>query len=101
MSSVGMKRGSALADTDRTASTSGQILNAEAPSWVQVQEWDASLDRMVDVYYFWVRNRVISPAVPFRKLDGSSVARILTSPTSADVAWIAPVASNSFLISGI
>lgn len=78
----------------------GQVYNDTA--YVQTREFSAQLNRLVTVYYFWVKNRakIQNEARGFRKIDAKTVSRLLENPTALDLPWIAPIAPDAFIISG-
>lgn len=78
----------------------GAVLNADNPSYVESTEWDARLSREVPVYFFWVKNRRNTPNTAFRRIDAYTVSQMLTNPTGQGLAWMAPLAENSMILSG-
>lgn len=83
-------------------SQTGLDLYESGESWSTVQEFDATLNRLVTAYYFWVRNPTELPVGNTeRQTTASTVSSILASPTSQDIAWVAPVASDSLIVSGV
>lgn len=79
----------------------GVVLNADEPTWVQSEIWDEKMSMMVPVYYFWVKDRTITPQVKFRNTPAVEVARIISNPEAAGVAWMAPISRTAFLVDGI
>jgi len=53
------------------------------------------------VYYFWVKNRTVTPEKEFRLLPALSVGRLLKNPTSQGLSWFAPVSASSILVSNV
>ena len=53
------------------------------------------------VYYFWVKNRTVTPEKEFRSLPALSVSRLLKNPTSQGLSWFAPVSLSSILVSNV
>lgn len=80
----------------------GETHNAPYTSYVRSEEWDADLNTMVTVYYFWVKNSDREPVnIPGRKMSARRVAEILRNPKAQNIPWIAPITENSILVSGI
>ena len=79
----------------------GVVLNAEEPTWVEDTIWDDKSAAFVPVYYFWVKDRAVTPMVEFRTLAARDVAQIISSPEKAGVAWMAPISRDAFLVDGI
>lgn len=71
-------------------------------SYVHTREFDPHLNRLIEVYYFWVKNRTkIQPQARLtRNLDSRTVARLIENPTTLGVPWVAPIAPDAFIISG-
>ncbi len=90
-----------MAAGDTTGKYTGTVYQNDNPSWVEETFYDASRGAHTTVYYFWVKGRDTVPDVPFRKTAVSTVANILTNPTSEGLAWIAPIAPDSLLVSGV
>jgi hypothetical protein len=80
----------------------GDVYLPDDSSYVTSEEWDERLGKYVAVYYFWVKNRLYSPAnTAFRKMSGHRVSEILSNPLGQSIAWIAPISMNSLITSGI
>lgn len=71
-------------------------------SWSETQESDANLNRLVTVYYFWVKGASsITSGAKGRRIPAATVARIIEHPSSFDLPWIAPIAPDCFVVSGV
>lgn len=92
---------SSLAASDTTGQYSGRVYNAAAPSWVEVLVFDRITQQTVTLYYFWVAGRNATPIVPFRHIDVSTVALAIENPSALDLQWLAPIHSDSLIISGV
>ena len=80
----------------------GTVLNADDPDWVETIEWDEKLAEDITVYYFWVKDKKVTPRhKDFRSMSAASVAAIITNPSDAGLAWAAPIADNAFVITGV
>lgn len=80
----------------------GTVLNADEPSWVEAIEWDEQLAEDVTVYYFWVKDKKVTPRhKDFRSMSSASVAAIIANPSAAGLAWAAPIADDAFIITGV
>jgi hypothetical protein len=79
----------------------GVVLNAEEPTWVEDTMWDDKAGEFIPVYYFWVKDRAITPMAEFRSLPARDVAQIISNPEGAGVAWMAPINRDAFLVDGI
>lgn len=80
----------------------GIVLNADDPKWVETTEWNEQLGEDVTVYFFWVKGRKTIPAQKdFREMSAASVASIITNPADAGLAWVAPIADDAFIVTGV
>jgi hypothetical protein len=80
----------------------GTVLNADDPKWVEATVWNELLGTDQTIYYFWVKGRKTIPShKDFRSMSAASVASILTNPADAGLSWVAPIADNAFVITGV
>lgn len=80
----------------------GQIYRPNAPSWVETEEFDSALNRLVPVYYFWVKNkREVNRTAKGRRHDSRTVARIIENSTGLDLPWISPAFTDGLLVGGV
>jgi hypothetical protein len=80
----------------------GVVLNPNNPSWVESEEFDSVLSRLVPVYYFWVKDkRTVSSLAKDRRLDARTVSRIIANSTSLDMPWISPTFSDGLMVGGV
>lgn len=71
-------------------------------SWVSKQEFDTSLQKLITAYYFWVKgHRSIPQGAYDRQLPAATVARLIENPTAQGVPWIAAVARDCMIVSGV
>jgi len=89
------------AATDTTGTYEGTVYKPEAPSWSEEVIYDPRLGRDRTIYYFWVKGRTSVPNVPFRRMAARSVAIALENPSALDLPWLAPIAPDAMLISGV
>ena len=66
--------------------------------YTQDEEWNASLGRYVDVYYFWVKDKETISS-PNKFLTLQSLKSIMLDPTANGIGWIAAINSNSVIVS--
>lgn len=66
-----------------------------------VTEYDRALDKIVTVYYFWLRNPNTVPQVESRRISAAQVAQLIADPRGSDVPWVAPIAPNAMLLSNV
>jgi len=83
-----------------TDSSLGRVYLTDAPSWVERVVYDPTLGDVLK-YYFWVSGLTVVPVVSFRSLSVATVIQAITYPSSAGLAWMAPISSNGLLISGV
>ncbi len=77
-------------------------LYGEGDSWAEHPEFDPTLQRLVTVYYFWVKgSRAIPHQSTNRKLTSETVARILTSPTAEGIPWMAAISRDCIVLSSV
>lgn len=70
-------------------------------SYVQINEYDENTNEPVTFYYFWVLNTAYVPKDNKRKISALAVKNLLENPRSQNIAWFAPISSDSFMVSGI
>lgn len=71
--------------------------------WAEAEEYDPYLKKMTTQYYFWVKNvRTIPTNTPVsRKMSAYNVARLIESPTALDLPWVAAIARDTVIVSGV
>ena len=79
----------------------GTVYNSDNPSWSQQSMFDTALGAFTTLYYFWVSGLAVTPNVPFRHTDISTVALAITNPSALDLAWMAPVSQDALIVSGV
>ena len=62
------------------------------------QTYDNVSQSFTTVYYFWVKNKTITPAVPFRNLSTSTVSNYILDPASSGDSFIYLLGSNQFAL---
>ncbi len=64
------------------------------------QRYDSKLDALVDVYYYWVKNKNTLPrnSVVHRKNTTGYVANLISNPRSGAVQWYAATDTNKIMI---
>ena len=94
---------SSVSPTTYSTSSSypGTMYNASNPSWVEQTTVDAATGALSTVYHFWVTGLTTIPDVPFRNLAITDVAMGITNPSSLDLQWLAPIAADSLIVSGV
>lgn len=71
-------------------------------SWIEKQEFDNGLQKLTTVYYFWVKGRRSVPQGAFgRQLPAATVARLIENPTAEGVPWMASIARDCMIVSGV
>ena len=89
---------------DRVNTTSGPGLSGTASErFSVVQKYNSQLDRLVDVYYFWVRNKTSLPSnsVVVRKNTAAYVANIIANPQNSGIPYYAITDTNKLLLNNI
>lgn len=86
-----------LADTVKglAAGISGTSLYGDAVYSVK-NKYDTVGQRLIPTYYFWVKNKTVTPNVPGRSLSADSVARLIADPVGYGYTCVAPTGANSF-----
>ena len=79
---------------------SGQAAYGEDTRYNLVQKYNAVLDRFVNVYYFWVRNRATLPekSVVLRKNSTAFVTNIIDTPERFSNKYYSVTDTNKFII---
>jgi hypothetical protein len=70
-------------------------------SWTETTEFDPNLNKTIKVYYFWVKGAISAPSMTGRTLPAATVARMVNNPSAFDIPWIASLAPDCFIVSGI
>ncbi len=80
----------------------GAVYGGSYGNYVETTEWDEGLAKFVPVYFFWVKNRIYAPGhVDFRSVSAKVVSEILSNPVSQGLSWVAPIAKNNLIVSGL
>ena len=91
-----------MSTSDPTAYTGpGTVYNATLPSWSTQTTFDTTLNAYVTLYFFWVSGLTVTPTVPFRHTDISTVALAITNPSGLDLSWMAPISEDAMIVSGV
>ena len=85
-----------LADTavGLTKSISGAPLYTDAYSIKQY--YDIFTKSFKNTYYFWVKNKVITPTIDFRKISAAEVSALIANPRGQGRSFISLTGKNSF-----
>jgi hypothetical protein len=86
--------GSELADQTVT----GTALNGDDSKYTVVQKYNSRLDRLVNIYYYWVRNKITLPESKNRKNSASFVANLITNPFGFGYKYYSITDTNKFQI---
>jgi hypothetical protein len=86
-----------LTDTTKglAAGISGTSLYGDAVYSVK-NKYDTVGQKLIPTYYFWVKNKTITPSVAGRTLSAENVARLISDPIGYGYTCIAPTGANSF-----
>lgn len=82
-------------------STTGTVLNADAPSWVERSVYDPVLQRDTTLYYFWVKNLTTIPNREFRHTSISQVTAGIANPSALNIAWMSAISPVGLLVNGV
>lgn len=75
---------------------------SDVGNFLAEREFDQRTGTMIDVYYFWILNPARVPSTNrARKISARQVAQTLLNPKSNDLPWMAAIAPDSMLISGV
>ena len=94
---------------------SGQVISGTAKhgddsKYTVVQKYDSNLDRFVNYYYFWVKDKVTLPIKPnkgdrhqhkHRKNTVSFVANLIANPKMFNYKYYSVTDTNKFLLNGV
>ena len=88
-----------LADTEAGLSMniSGQSKYGNAVYSVK-QTYDTISKKFKNLYYFWVENKAVVPAVDFRKISARDIAGYIADPKSKGSQYITLLSSNQFAL---
>lgn len=86
-----------LADTEvgLTANISGKTKYGANVYSIR-QKYDSISRTYKNLYYFWVKNKVVTPSVNFRQMSASDVARYIADPKSMGKRYISFIGPNEF-----
>ena len=86
-----------LADTTKglAAGISGKSRYGDVVYSVK-NKYDSVGQKLIPTYYFWVKNRTITPNVAGRILSAESVASLIADPIGYGYTCVAPTGANSF-----
>lgn len=68
-------------------------------NWSQFDEWDSVTSSYKTYYYFWVKNPIYLPKINTRNKSVNEITNALIDPLNLNIPWMAPIDSNSFIIS--
>ncbi len=88
----------------RVGTTAGPGLSGTAAEqFTLIQKYNSRLDRLVDVYYFWVKNKNIIPSnsVVRRKNTAAYVSNIIANPQNSGIPYFAITDKNKLLLNNI
>lgn len=77
----------------------GVVYNAS--SYTTKTVFNNSLNMNITYYYYWVKKVKTVPSVKNRSISVNEMASLLNSPVTEGVTWLAPIAPNGLLVSGI
>jgi hypothetical protein len=91
------KQWSALADTNAglAKGISGQPKFIDDSIYSLTEQFNKNTSQFSNVYYFWVKNKVIAPNKTSRKISASAVTNILTNPKSYGLEYLAILSPNA------
>ena len=89
-----------LADTEDglAQGISGQPKNPDNTVVSINQYYDPVINDFVNVYYFWVRNKITVPELGFRSLSAFECARIIEDPKTQGIKYAAFLSPNSLAL---
>lgn len=70
-------------------------------NWTVKTEYDVNTNTAKEYYYFWVKNAIYVPEVTHRTRPVAELNKIIRDPSSANLAWFAPINKTEFVVSGI
>lgn len=79
----------------------GTVYNVNNPSWVEETAFDPITGAQSTINYFWLKGLVAIPPVSFRSTAIATIAQGIASPSSIDLGWMAPIAQNAMIVSGV
>lgn len=69
--------------------------------YVTRDEYNAELGKNQTVYYYWMRDVITVPQNIGRKLDISTVSRLIANPLVQGIEWMAPILPNALVVGGV
>jgi len=90
--------------TEGSAQTiSGTALHGDDSQYTVVQRYDSRLDGFVNIYYYWVKDKVTLPSnsVVVRKNTIAFVANLIRNPRAFDFKYYSITDTNKFLLNNI
>jgi len=95
---------SAIADTSAglIQGVSGQPLNPDDSAYSYIQTYDTVTQTFNNYnYYYWVKNKVIVPAVPNRRISCYDVGQIILDPTAYGLQYAAIISPHSVSVANV
>ena len=65
------------------------------------QIYDTVTNSFSNVYYYWVKNKVIVPQIKNRRISSYAVASVIADPTAYGLTYAAAISSNSVMLSNV
>lgn len=89
-----------LADTNEglTIGISGIPKFSDGSTYSSVQMYDKNIGQFTTVYYFWVKNKIIVPAVDFRNISSYEIANLITDPKSYGLKYFSVISSDAIAV---
>jgi hypothetical protein len=92
--------GESITENGRSYIPSGSVRNPDNPNWSEVTEYGPG-NTAVIYYYYWVKNSIMSPGVPTRKLTTLNISRLIQDPSIDDLPWFAAISSRSIILGNV
>ena len=76
---------------------SGVSLYGDA-TYVSKTKYEATTGTFIPKFFFWVRNKVVVPSIPNRKISAADVAGLIKDPAASGYRFVSLLGSNKFAI---
>jgi hypothetical protein len=77
-----------------TVGISGKSLYGNS-AYTALKQYDVTSKKFTTIYYFWVKNKTLIPAVTNRNMSAQDVANLISNPRGFNYSYLALTSSNS------
>jgi hypothetical protein len=79
----------------------GEPYNVDGYKWVEINEYDKTVQGWRTFYYFWMKNKQTIPTIPGRRLSVYNISQMITNPSAAGIPWFSLTNNNTILLGSL